>query len=166
MPQAEISVFARFVWWTALGVVAVDQITKYFAVAHLENQDPVSIVGTFVQLSFARNPGAAFSVGTNATVVFTGFAMIASAVIIRLTPRVAHRSWAIVFGAILGGALGNLIDRIFRSPGVFRGHVVDFIALPHYPMFNIADSAIFCAAVGGIILTTRGIAPLTNKVSS
>lgn len=158
--------FARIVWLMALGIVIADQVTKWLAVQHLENQDPISVIGNFLQLSFTRNPGAAFSVGTNATVLFSVLAVIASVVIIRLTPRLAHRGWAFVFGAILGGALGNLVDRLFRWPGLFRGHVVDFIALPNYPMFNIADSAISCAAIGGIILTIRGITPLKSKVSS
>jgi signal peptidase II len=154
------------VWRTALVVVLVDQVTKACAVTFLENQNPVNIIGHWLQLSFARNPGAAFSFGTHATVIFTVLAAGASVFIVRLAPRVAHKNWAIVFGLILGGAVGNLIDRIVRTPGIFRGHVVDFIALPNYPLFNVADSAITCAAIAGIYLTIRGIAPLTAKIES
>ena len=158
--------FTRIVWITATIVVALDQLTKALAVHFLEGQQPVQILGQFLQFSFARNPGAAFSFGTNATIVFTLLAVVAIVFIVRFAPRVASNAWAIVFGGILGGAAGNLIDRLFRSPGVLRGHVVDFIALPHYPMFNLADSAIFCSAVLGIVLTLRGIAPLTAKIES
>ena len=158
--------FTRIVWGTALIVVVVDQLTKQLAVMYLEGHAPIQLLGTWLQLSFARNPGGAFSIGTNATIVFTVFALIASVFIIRLTPRVASRGWAIVFGAILGGAVGNLLDRIFRTPEFLHGHVVDFIALPHYPLFNIADSSIFCAAVAGIVFTVRGSAPLIEKAAS
>ena len=158
--------FVRIVWLTALVVVLVDQVTKLCAVIFLENQNPIDIIGHWLQLSFARNPGAAFSFGTHATVIFTVLAASASVFIVRLAPRVAHKNWAVVFGLILGGAVGNLIDRIARTPGIFRGHVVDFIALPNYPLFNVADSAITCAAIAGIYLTIRGIAPLTAKIES
>lgn len=158
--------FSRVVWSTALAVVILDQVTKAVAVVVLEHEPPIALLGNFLQLSFARNPGAAFSFGTSATWLFTLIAMSASVLIIRLTPRVASQSWAIIFGCVLGGAVGNLIDRIFRSPGVLRGHVVDFIQLPHYPMFNIADSAISCAAVAGIVLTLRSVPPLREKISS
>jgi signal peptidase II len=111
-----------------------------------------------VKLSFARNSGAAFSFATGATFVFTVLAFLACLGIIWYSSKVSSSAWAIVFGGILGGAFGNLLDRIFRTPQGLQGHVVDFIELPNYPIFNLADSAIFCAAVAGIVLTTRGVA--------
>lgn len=142
---------------TALVVVIFDQLSKAFAVDNLENSESVKVIGSFVKLSFARNSGAAFSFGTGATFVFTALAFLACLGIIWFSTRISSTAWALVFGAIFGGAFGNLLDRIFRTPQGFQGHVVDFIELPNYPIFNLADSAIFCAAVTGIVLTMRGI---------
>ena len=74
-----------------------------------------------------------------------------------MSKTVTNKSWAIALGGLLGGAVGNLIDRIFRSPEVFQGHVVDFISLPNYPMFNISDSAVVLSAIAMVILSLRGI---------
>lgn len=153
-----MSVQQRKLAITALGVVVLDQISKCFAVSNLENNSSIKVIGSFVKLSFARNSGAAFSFATGATFVFTGLAFMACVGIIWFSPKIASSAWAIVFGAIFGGAFGNLLDRIFRSPQGLQGHVVDFIEFPNYPIFNLADSAIFCAAVTGIALTMRGTA--------
>jgi len=152
-----VSVQQRKLAITALVVVVLDQISKVLAVAHLENKSSINVLGSLIKLSFARNSGAAFSFATGATFVFTALAFVACLGIIRFSPKITSTPWAIVFGAIFGGALGNLLDRIFRSPQGLQGHVVDFIEFPNYPIFNLADSAIFCAAVAGIILTIRGV---------
>lgn len=149
---------------TATLVVAADQVSKALAVAKLENGEPINVLGPVLKLSFARNPGAAFSFATSATLLFTVLAASACVGIIWFSRKIVSPPWAVVFGAILGGALGNLIDRVFRSPQNFQGHVVDFIELPNYPIFNLADSAIFCATIGGIILTMRAI-NITEKQS-
>lgn len=156
----------RILGRTALAVVAFDQLAKYLAVAQLENKPPIRLIGSLLQLSFARNPGAAFSFATGATVAFTILAMAACLGILWFSPRIGSNPWALVFGAILGGAFGNLIDRLLRAPKIFQGHVVDFIELPHYPIFNLADSAIFCAAIGGIVLTMRGISIKSEQAES
>lgn len=141
----------------AIVVVALDQITKFIAVSQLENQPPISVIGDFLQFSFVRNPGAAFSIGTNITIVYSIFAIAVSAFIVLKSKLVVHRVWAVAAGGFLGGALGNLMDRIFRSPGYLSGHVVDFIELPNYPLFNIADSAIVLSAIAAVVLSLRGI---------
>lgn len=156
-----MSVQQRKLAITAVLVVLLDQISKVLAVAHLENKESINLIGSLVKLSFARNSGAAFSFATGATFIFTALALIACLGIIWFSPRIASTPWAIVFGAIFGGAFGNLLDRIFRSPQGLQGHVVDFIELPNYPIFNLADSAIFCAAVTGIVLTMRSV-PITE----
>jgi signal peptidase II len=91
------------------------------------------------------------------TVVFTAVAVVVIVAILRMARRLYSLPWAIALGGLLGGALGNLTDRIFRSPGVFRGHVVDFIELPNWPVFNVADSAIVGAGILMFALAARGI---------
>lgn len=134
----------------AIAVVglAVDVLTKVLAVAQLAPLTPVPLLGGLLTLRLIRNPGAAFSSGTEFTVVF---ALAAVAVLlfvwIRLAPRVAHRGWAVALGLLSAGVSGNLVDRLFRAPGVLRGHVVDFLQLPYWPIFNVADICITSAAV-------------------
>jgi len=150
-------VYRLLIFSIAIVVVALDQITKFIAVSQLENQPPISVIGDFLQFSFVRNPGAAFSIGTNITIVYSIFAIAVSAFIVLKSKLVVHRVWAVAAGGFLGGALGNLMDRIFRSPGYLSGHVVDFIELPNYPLFNIADSAIVLSAIAAVVLSLRGI---------
>ena len=114
-------------------------------------------MGEFLKFSFVRNPGAAFSFGTSVTWVFTLIAIVVSITILLVSKSVRNKQWAIALGALLGGALGNLIDRIFRSPEIFHGHVVDFILVPNYPMFNIADSAVVISAIAMVVLSFRGV---------
>jgi signal peptidase II len=150
-------VYRPLIFTIALVVVVLDQITKFIAVSQLENQPPVSVIGNFLQFSFVRNPGAAFSIGTNITIVYSIFEIVVSLFIVLKSKLVVHRLWAVAAGGFLGGALGNLADRIFRSPGYLSGHVVDFIELPNYPLFNIADSAIVLSAIAAVVLSLRGI---------
>jgi signal peptidase II len=141
-------------------VYAADVISKVIVVATLTENVPVRVIGSLLQLDYLRNPGAAFSLGADGyTVVFT---LIAAAVIVaigRMARTLASRRWAVALGLLLGGALGNLTDRIARSPGPLRGWVVDFIQLPHWPVFNLADSAICCGGALMVLLTVMGLHP-------
>lgn len=149
--------YQRRVFTIAFFVVVLDQLAKWWAVAHLEMQAEIQLLGEFLKLSFARNPGAAFSFATGATFVFTLLAIGVAVVIVRTSRTLTHPWWAASLGALLGGAVGNLLDRLFRSPGIGQGHVVDFIRLPHYPLFNIADCAIVGSAIVMVIMSLRGI---------
>ena len=141
----------------AVLVYLADQLTKAWVSANLESGQPRQLVGTVLQLNLTRNSGAAFSIATGATLVLT---VIASAVVVFIVitaRRLGSRGWAAALGLLLGGSLGNLTDRMFRAPGPGRGHVVDFLQLPNFPVFNIADSAIVSAAVLIALLAFRGI---------
>lgn len=150
-------VYRRHLLVTALFVTSIDLATKAWAVATLENQSEIRVIGDFLKFSFVRNPGAAFSFGTSVTWVFTLVAIAVSIAILWISRTVTNRPWAIALGGLLGGAVGNLIDRIFRSPEIFQGHVVDFISLPNYPMFNVSDSAVVLSAIAMVILSLRGV---------
>ncbi|MFD6231736.1 signal peptidase II [Streptomyces sp. NPDC060232] len=148
----------------ALIVVAVlayllDLGTKMLVVAKLEHQPPIEIIGDLLKFEAVRNPGAAFGFGEAFTVIFTVIAAAVIVVIVRLARKLYSLPWAIALGLLLGGALGNLTDRIFRSPGVFRGAVVDFIAPAHFAVFNIADSAIVCGGILIVLLSFKGLDP-------
>ena len=151
------TVYRRQLLVTALIVILIDLATKVWAVARLENQSDIKVIGEFLKFSFVRNPGAAFSFGTSVTWVFTLIAIVVSITILLVSKSVRNKQWAIALGALLGGAVGNLIDRIFRSPEIFHGHVVDFILVPNYPMFNIADSAVVLSAIAMVALSFRGV---------
>lgn len=141
----------------AAAVLTADQLTKIVAVTLLDPGQAVSVIGDAVQLRLIRNPGAAFSLATNLTPVLTVVAAVVVTVILVVSRRVAHRGWAVALGAVLGGALGTLTDRMFRLPGPFRGHVVDFVELPGWPVFNLADTAIVTGAVLVTVLSVRSI---------
>lgn len=145
----------------AFGVAAlalvVDQVSKHLAVRELTGRAPVDVIGSFLQLRLLRNAGAAFSTGESFTPVISAIALVATAVIIYFAFRVGHRGWAVALGLLLAGVLGNVLDRIFRAPGPFRGHVVDFFALPHWPVFNVADICIDVAGVILVVLVLRGV---------
>lgn len=146
-------------------VLAFDQLAKVIAVAQLDPGRPVSIIGDVVRLRLIRNPGAAFSLATGLTPVLTIVAIVVITMILVVSRRVTSSAWAGALGCVLGGALGTLSDRIFRAPGPFRGHVVDFVELPNWPVFNVADSAIVCGALLIAVLSLRGI-PYTGPVRS
>jgi signal peptidase II len=152
----------RRLLYLALVIVAVpvylaDQLTKAWAIANLQPDQPRELVGSVLQLNLIRNSGAAFSIGTGATWVLTTIACSVVVFILVFARRLGSRGWALALGLLLAGSLGNLTDRMFRAPGPGRGHVVDFLQLPHYPIFNVADSAIVCAAVLIAVLAFRGI---------
>ena len=139
-------------------VLAADIITKAIVVAHLRPDQPVHLLGNVLEFWLTRNPGAAFSVGTGETAVFTVIAFGVIVYIARTARKLYSAGWAIALGLLLGGAMGNLGDRIFRAPGLFRGYVVDWIGVVprYYPIFNLADSAIVCGGILTVILAMRG----------
>jgi signal peptidase II len=141
----------------ALAVLCIDIVTKLVVVAKLSHRGPVTVIPHVLHLTLTRNAGAAFSVGTGSTVVFSAVAVGVAVVIVRSARSLRSAGWAIALGLLLGGALGNLSDRIFRSPAPLRGQVVDWIELPHWPVFNIADSAIVVGGVLAVLLASRGI---------
>ncbi len=138
---------------------ALDLGSKMLVVAKLEHQPPIRIIGDLLKLEFVRNPGAAFGIGEAFTIIFTLIATTVIVVIVRLARKLYSLPWAIALGLLLGGALGNLTDRIFRSPGVFRGAVVDFISPAHFAVFNLADSAIVCGGILIVLLSFKGLDP-------
>lgn len=128
--------------------IVLDQVSKMVAIDHLDPQRPIPLLGGALTLQLIRNPGAAFSLGEEFTVVLTCIAIIALIGVSGwLLPRVRHLGWAIATGCLLAGIVGNLIDRLFREPSPFRGHVIDFLQLPHFAIFNVADMFITTAAV-------------------
>ncbi|NEE03107.1 signal peptidase II [Phytoactinopolyspora halotolerans] len=139
-------------------ILTLDQITKVWAVEALKDGRVIEVIGDILQFRLIRNPGAAFSMFTDMTVVLTVIAAAVVAVIIWVSRKVTSVAWAVALGGMLGGALGTLSDRVFREPGPMRGHVVDFIELPNWPVFNIADSSITCSAVLIALLSFRGVA--------
>ncbi|MFJ3333541.1 signal peptidase II [Streptomyces sp. NPDC086766] len=138
---------------------ALDLISKMIVVARLEHHASIQIVGDWLKLEAIRNAGAAFGFGEAFTVIFTVIAAAVIVVIARLARKLYSLPWAIALGLLLGGALGNLTDRIFRAPGVFEGAVVDFIAPKHFAVFNLADSAIVCGGILIVLLSFRGLDP-------
>lgn len=140
----------------AIGVFALDQATKALAVARLARGETVSLLGDLLQLQLTRNPGAAFSFATGMTWVLTLVAITVVVVVARSARRIGSLSWAVALGLLLGGAAGNLTDRLLREPGFGRGHVVDFIAYGDLFIGNIADVAIVSAAVLVVLLGLRG----------
>jgi signal peptidase II len=140
----------------AVFVLAADVISKVIVVAHLSGHAPIRLLGGLLTLQLIRNSGAAFSIGTSMTVVFTAIAVGVIIFILRTVRRLRSVAWAITLGLLLGGATGNLTDRLFRAPGPMRGDVVDWIQLPHWPVFNLADSAIVCGGVLAVLLAVLG----------
>jgi signal peptidase II len=153
---------ARLLLGLAAAVLALDVVTKLVVVATLSDRDPVRLLGGALYLTEARNTGAAFSFAEGATVVFTLIAIAVVVVIVRSARRLFSTGWAVALALVLGGAVGNLLDRVFRDPGFLRGGVVDFISLfdPYgqvWPIFNVADSAIVCGGVLGALMAFRGV---------
>ncbi len=141
----------------ALLAYALDLSSKQWALAELADGD-IPVLGDWFTLHLTFNPGAAFSTGTGFTLVFTCLAMLAVVVVLWLSRRLGSTGWGLALGILLGGVSGNLTDRIFREPEPFHGHVVDFLMLPNWPVFNIADICINVAAGLIILQTFRGIA--------
>lgn len=140
---------------TAVAALAADQITKAVALATLTPNETVPVVDGALHWTLQRNPGAAFGLFQRLPALFTVLAIVITIVILWAAPRVRDRLAAVAYGLILGGALGNLGDRLFRAPGPFRGHVVDFIDFRVWPVFNLADAAIVIGAALAVIASLR-----------
>ncbi len=142
----------------AVLVLAADQFVKYLTVTRLPLQKPVPVLGEFLQLYYVRNPGAAFSIGEGVTWIFTIALAVVACVIVWKAFSVRARLWAIVLGALLGGVLGNLSDRLFRAPGFAVGHVVDMISMPWMmpAIFNVADVFIVTGMISIALLIISG----------
>jgi signal peptidase II len=144
----------------AWAVWLFDYATKSWAVNSLDSRNPVKVIGEFLQLTVYKNPGAAFSLAEGFTIIFTLIAISVVGVIGYYSTKITSKGWSIVLGLALGGILGNLSDRIFREPGFFVGHVIDWIQIPNWPVFNLADSAIVVASAIAVILSVRNISPM------
>jgi signal peptidase II len=142
----------------ALGVIALDQTAKYLIVKNLTEGQQVNVIGTILQFHFVKNSGAAFSLGTGITWVFSLVAAAVAVFIIIYARRIRSFAWSILFGLLLGGTLGNLSDRLLRPPHFGEGHVVDFIQVIDFPaIFNVADSAIVISMGLFVLLTILGV---------
>ena len=141
----------------AATVVVVDQLTKAWAESTLVEHVRQPFLGTILQLHLLYNPGAAFSMFTNATWVFALFSTSICVAILLNAHKVRHTLWQVALGGVLGGAAGNLVDRLTNSPGFGRGLVVDFLELPYWPVFNIADSSVVVSATAMVVMSLRGI---------
>jgi signal peptidase II len=146
--------------------LAVDTVSKAIVVANLQDRGPIHVPGGFLNLTLIRNSGAAFSIGEGQTWVFTVIAAAVVFVILRVSRHLRSLPWAIALGLLLGGALGNLSDRLLRSPGVGRGDVVDFLQFPTFPMvhydfpvFNLADTSIVIGGCLMVLLSFLGMQP-------
>lgn len=138
-------------------VLIADIVSKTLVLAKLPGQPPVRLLGGLITLKLTFNAGAAFGVGTSYTAVIALIAVGVVIFIIRTARRLRSIAWSVALGLLLGGAVGNLSDRLFRSPGPFRGRVVDWINLSHFPWtFNIADASIVCAAFLIALLSFMG----------
>ena len=137
----------RLLLMVAALVLGLDVLTKVLAVKLLVPGQPVEIIGDTITWTLVRNSGAAFSMATGYTWVLTLIATGVVLGIIWMGRRLVSLWWALGLGMILGGAVGNLMDRFFRAPGPLRGHVVDFLSVGWWPVFNVADSAVVCGAV-------------------
>ncbi|WP_372504235.1 signal peptidase II [Actinokineospora diospyrosa] len=143
----------------ALLVYAADLVTKVIVTATLEGEAPIRLLGGAVYLQLVRNPGAAFSMATGMTWLFTLIAAGVVVAIIWIVPKLRSTGWALGLGLVLAGAMGNLTDRIFRAPAVFQGHVVDFVSVfapngDFFPLFNVADAGI---SVGGVLIVLMAL---------
>jgi signal peptidase II len=138
-------------------VYAADVISKAAVVAALSHRQPLRLLGGLLTLRVLRNSGAAFSIGTSMTVAFSLIAVGVIIFILRTSRRMRSLPWTVTLGLLLGGAMGNLTDRLLRAPGVFRGDVVDWIQVPHWPVFNVADSSIVCGGILAVLLAMRGV---------
>ena len=142
----------------ALCVYLVDQIAKVLVVSNLYEGQQIEVLGQLLQFHFVKNAGAAFSIGSGSTWIFSIVGVGVLGFVIWYAPRIRSTAWAVLFGLLLGGLLGNLTDRLFREPGFGVGHVVDFLQIPLLPaIFNLADVAIVSSMALFLILTLRGV---------
>ena len=149
--------FAALMGLIALAALVFDQLTKWQVETTMTEGQVIDVFPPLLRWHFIRNPGAAFSIGTDYTWVFTIIMVAVAGFLIYLLFKVRSLAWAAALGLVLGGALGNLTDRLFREPSFGQGHVVDFIALPNFAIFNIADSCVVSGVILVCLLTLRGI---------
>jgi len=142
-----------------VGIFALDQVSKFFVVANMAEGDIVRVLDGVLQWHFVRNPGAAFSLASGSTWIFSIIAAAVVVFIVWFARRIRSLTWGLVFGLLLGGVLGNLTDRLLREPSFGEGHVVDFISTPWMlpAIYNVADMSIVISMVIFMILTIRGI---------
>ncbi|MEU4289551.1 signal peptidase II [Kribbella sp. NPDC026596] len=138
-------------------ILFLDQLTKALALQHLTPGEPVNVIGSLLKFNLIRNSGAAFSLGSGYTPYISAVQITVAIGVIYLSRKLGSAGWAVAFGLLFGGAVGNIIDRVFREPSPFHGHVVDFLQTPHWAIFNIADMAVTSAAILLVIQTLRGI---------
>ena len=156
-PRRRLVVLIR----VAAVVLAADVATKVAVVAWLSGRPHVRLFGGLLTLMITRNPGAAFGIGgPGVTVACTAIAAGVAVTIVRYSRHISSIRWVVALGLLLGGAMGNLADRLFRFPGPLQGWVVDWIRFPHWPTFNIADAAIACGTLLVAVLAARGTAAL------
>ncbi|WP_371830437.1 signal peptidase II [Antrihabitans cavernicola] len=158
-PPAQSPIRLRMLLAIAAVLLAFDLVTKILVVQFIEPGNPIRIIGDVVTLKLIRNPGAAFSMATGMTWLLSLVAVGVVIGVVRFGRKLRSLWWAIGLGMVLGGALGNLIDRFFRAPGPMQGHVVDFVSVGWWPVFNVADSGIVCGAVLLVALTLFGFEP-------
>jgi signal peptidase II len=149
--------YATVAFGSGAAVCAVDVVSKILVVAELSDRPPMTVLGGLITLQLYRNAGAAFGVGPSFTAIYALVAAAVLAAILRVSGRLRSWLWAIALGLVLGGAAGNLADRLFRSPGPMRGGVIDWIKLPYFPeTFNIADSALTLGVALLVLASIRG----------
>jgi signal peptidase II len=149
--------YATAAFAIGFSVCAVDVLSKILAVAELSGRPPMTLLGGLFTLQLCRNAGAAFGVGPSFTAIYALVAAVVLAAILRMSGRLRSWLWAIALGLVLGGAAGNLADRLFRSPGPMRGWVIDWIKLPYFPeTFNLADSALTLGVALLVLASIRG----------
>ncbi|WP_374222371.1 signal peptidase II [Rhodococcus sp. KRD162] len=146
-------------------ILLFDLVTKILVVHFVKPGNPIEIIGDVVTLRLVRNPGAAFSMATGMTWLLTIVAVAVVIGVIKIGRTLRSPWWALGLGLVLGGALGNLIDRFFRAPGPFQGHVVDFVSVGWWPVFNVADSSIVCGAILLVALSLFGFEPNGERVT-
>jgi signal peptidase II len=145
--------------FVAVVVYALDQVTKYLIVKNMTVGEDIAVLGPVLHLHFVKNPGAAFSLATGSTWIFSLAAAAVVVAIVVFSRRIQSLRWALMLGMLLGGTTGNLTDRLFREPGFGVGHVVDFIYLPWIlpAIFNIADTFIVSSMGLLLLLTLLGV---------
>ncbi|MHB1065003.1 MAG: signal peptidase II [Georgenia sp.] len=154
-PQRRRRLLALLLTLTAV-VAVLDQVTKYLAESRLEPGELTPVLGDLLGLQLIHNPGAAFSLATGMTWIFTLVSVVVLVVVVRVSRRLGSTTWAVALGLLLGGLLGNLYDRLFRDPGFPEGHVVDFLSYGGLFIGNVADIAIVGAAILVALLALRG----------
>lgn len=151
----------RRIFATAWIIWLFDFVTKSWALQSL-SAEPRKILGSILQITLVFNSGAAFSLATGFTILFSLLALAVVIAVIYFAPKITSTGWQFTIGLLLGGVLGNLTDRIFREPSFLSGYVIDWIQIPHWPVFNLADSAICIAAAIAFVLSVRDIPPIAR----